>query len=272
VAGVFGRGEGFEARIAELSVAVVPVAGDAAGIIGEIGNALDPQTEVSKVNASLSVLGMATEAGIFAGPVGVAADKAVAVLRLGLRQVDRVAGPLRTLPSQVWGYAKVKAWDPLRDLAEGSLKFAWLAGGDFAARIVREENDLAALNRVVKRYSNDLLDTEFVELLTRVDAVYGDPDAVRGAVRALADFKDASGAVVRLSNEAIEGAVKFMARAGGDLTPAARETLLRKITSLPSEDAEELLSFVHRVPDPLAVRGMRRMLEVSEDICEIVPQ
>jgi hypothetical protein len=259
VAGVFGRGEGFDARVAELGVGVLPFAGDAAGMLGEVFNALDPTTEISKVNLTLSVVGFATEFGVVSGPVGVALDKGIVFVRVGLKQVANVSGPLRQLPSRVYDMAKGRQWDQIVALSEGSLKVAMVGGGDFAARIVREEADLAALNTLVRRYSADVLDTRFVELLMRLDGIYGDPDAVRSAVRILAQVKDTSGAVVRLSDDAVEGAVRFIAHAG-DSSAAARESLLRTMCLGSSAETELGLAFIKGAPDQETVRGIAAII------------
>jgi hypothetical protein len=70
LAGVIGRGEGLTARGSELLMGMVPLAGDAVGLLGEAINALDPTTEVSTLNASLAVVGMATEFTQVTGPAG----------------------------------------------------------------------------------------------------------------------------------------------------------------------------------------------------------
>ncbi|HKY22786.1 MAG TPA: Ig-like domain-containing protein, partial [Vicinamibacterales bacterium] len=263
VAGVFGRGEGFDARVAELGVGVVPFAGDVAGILGEVFNALDPTTDVSKVNLALSAIGFATEFTMVTGPAGVALDKGIVVVRQGLKQIKDVPGPLRQLPGRIYDLAKARNWDGIAEHAEGGLKFAWAGGGAFAGRIVREEADLATLNTVVKRYSDDVLDVKFVELLKRSDEVFGDPDAVRGAVRALAGLTDAAGNVIRLSDDAVEGAVKFMARAGADLTPVVREQLLRKLVTASPADVERTLAFIKQTDSPAVVEGIAKMARIA---------
>jgi hypothetical protein len=133
--------------------------------------------------------------------------------------------------------------------------------------VALEDVDLDALNRLVKRYSNDVLDTRFVEKLKGWDALYGDADAVRGAVRALADLRDAGGALIRLSDEAAEGAVKFMARAGADLPAEQRELILRRVLTSPVNDAEALLTYIRRSEDPRLTTGVGKLMDASTISC-----
>jgi len=71
---------------------------------------------------------------------------------------------------------------------------------------VREEADELALNRLMKAYAPDMDDVAFAEKLVKWDHAFGDPDALRAAVRALADLKDGAGKLIRLSDDAVEGA------------------------------------------------------------------
>jgi hypothetical protein len=107
--------------------------------------------------------------------------------------------------------------------------------------------------------------------LKRLDEIYADPDAVRGAVRALADLKDASGAVIRLSDDAVEGAVKFVAKAGADFPAAERELLLKNLVSNGAEDAEATLRFVKGATDPDAVPGLAKYFKEVEKVPCLVP-
>lgn len=270
LAGVIGRGEGLEARGSEVAVGLVPFAGDVAGMFGELVNAVDPNTDVSKINLVLSMVGFGTE---FLDPtvVGAALDKSIVFIRIGLKETLKVAGPLRNLPGRAWDLMKGRRGQELAELGEGSLKVAGVAGGPFAAKIVREEEDVAALNRVVRRYSDEALDTRFVENLKRLDGVYADPDAVRGAVRALADLRDGTGAVVRLSDDAVEGAVKFMAKAGSEIPVSQREELLRKLLLDQREAAEAQLRFIQQARSPEAVEGFALLLRDMPALCPAVP-
>ena len=263
-AAAIGRGEGLDGAVVELGVGLIPFAGDAAGILGEVINGFDPSTDVSKANFALSIVGIATEFSQITGPIGVALDKAVVFLRIGLKRIEPfTTGPLKKVPGILYDAAKARNWDLLLHWAEGSMKLA-MASGSLVARIAKTEIDLDILNRVMKRYSETpnggtlerVLNKTFAEKLVRWDDVYADPEAVRGAVTALGGFADEAGNLIRLSDEASEGAVKFMARAGADIPVAEREELLRMILSGSTDEAEALLRIVRDAPDAKAVEGL----------------
>jgi hypothetical protein len=266
-AGVIGRGEGLESTVAEIGVGLIPVAGDGAGILAEVINAFDPTTEVSKLNFVLSVLGIATEFTQISGPVGIALDKGVVFIRVGIKRIGNVvSGPLKRLPDVLYVAAKARNWERLAEFAEGSMKLA-VVGPQLIKRVAREDADLESLNRLVKKYSDNVLDTHFVEKLTVWDNLYGDADAVRGAVRALADLRDATGAVIRLSDEAAEGAVKFMAKAGADIPVAEREELLKKLLLDRAEQSDAHLKFLRETTDPNVVEGYAKLLRDIPSVC-----
>jgi hypothetical protein len=274
-----GRGEGAEGAVTELVVGMIPIAGDGAGILAEAINAFDPSTDASKVNFALSVVGLATEFSQVTGPAGVALDKGVVFLRIGLKRLEPfTTGPVRRLPGIIYDAAKARHWDLLIEYAEGTMKLA-LVSGDLVARIAKTEIDLSILNRVVKRYSDNatggilerVLNTRFVDNLKRWDGLYQDPDAVRGAIRALGDLSDETGQLIRLSDEAVEGAVKFMAKAGADLPAEVREAILKRVLAVPREDAEALLIYLRRSADPGAAAGVARLMDVAPSVCSVVP-
>jgi len=276
-AAAIGRGEGLDGAVVELGVGLIPFVGDAAGILGEVINAFDPSTDASKANFALSIVGIATEFTQVTGPIGVALDKAVVFLRVGLKRVEPfTTGPIKKVPGILYDAAKARNWDLLLHWAEGSMKLA-MASGSLVARIAKTEVDLDILNKLMKRYSDDggsmldrVLNKRFAEKLTRWDEVYADPDAVRGAVRALGEFADETGTLIRLSDEATEGAVKFMARAGADLTAETREAMLKRLLSLPQEEAEAILVFLKNSNDPTVAHGMRTFLDSAGSACEVV--
>jgi hypothetical protein len=270
-AAALGRGEDLDGAVVELGVGFIPFAGDAAGVLGEIVNAFDPDSDASKVNFMLSVVGFATEFTQVTGPIGVALDKGIVFLRVGLKRIAPIAtGPLKRLPTILLAAAKARDWGRLAEFAEGSMKLA-LVSADVIRRIALTEIDLELLNRFVKRYSDDVLDTRIVERLAKWDEVYADPDAVRSAVRALGDLTGEAGSLIRLSDEAAEGAVKFAARAGDDLAADAKEALLKRILSVPPTEAEALLTYVKRSADPKASAGVRRLLESNASACAVAP-
>jgi hypothetical protein len=217
------------------------------------------------------VLGIATEFSQITGPAGVILDKGVVFVRVGLKALKAsgsTAAVLITMPARVLSHVKLKQWDELAGLAQGTFKLSMAGGGNLAKRVLRDEVDVAAVNRLLPAYSGNpnaglldrLLDTRFAEHLKRLGEIYTDPDAVRGALRALADIKDASGAVVRLSDDAVEGAVKFMAKAGNALPPEAREDLLRQVLAGGSDEATPYLLFFRRSRDPQAIEGFAKYL------------
>jgi hypothetical protein len=113
-------------------------------------------------------------------------------------------------------------------------------------------------------------DLTFAAKLGDWHRVYADPDAVRGALRTLADLKKPiTGEVVRLSDDAVEGAIKFMAKAGNGLDGAAREQLLRRAVEAGPDEAERLLLFVKESPSPQSVEGLAKYLQTAP--CTIVP-
>ena len=270
-AAALGRGEDLDGAVVELGIGFIPFAGDAAGVLGEIVNAFDPASDVSKVNFMLSVVGFATEFTQVTGPIGVVLDKGIVFLRVGLKRIEPITtGPLKRLPTILLAAAKARDWGRLAEFAEGSMKLA-MVSADLIRRVALTEIDLELLNRFVKRYSDDVLDTRMVERLARWDGIYADPDAVRIAVRALGELTDGAGNLIRLSDEAVEGAAKFVARAGVDLTADAKEALLKKALSVPPADAEALLAYIKRSSDPKAAAGVRRLLESDASACAVSP-
>ncbi len=282
-----GRGdESVEATMMELGVSMIPVVGDAAGILGETLNAVDPTTDSDKVNFSLAVVGFATEFSQVTGPAGVVLDKGVAFLRVGMRTIraaGATAGVLATMPTRVFNHIKAgrEGMGHLAELTAGVFKLATAGGGQFAKRVLREEADIVAVNKVLPAYSGTpgtglvdrLLDTRFAEKLRALDNLYGDPDAVRGAIRALADLTDEAGQVVRLSDDAVDGAVKFMtlSKRLGDLEIPApeREALLRKLLNDRGEAADAHLRFLREAPDVESVQGYAMMLRDVPAVCPV---
>lgn len=274
-----GRGEGLSGAVVELGVGLIPFVGDGAGMLGEIINAFDPSTDASKLNFVLSLIGIATEFSQITGPAGVALDKGVVFLRIGLRRIAPfTTGPLKRIPGILYDAAKVRNWDLLLEWAEGSMKLA-MVSGELVARIAKTEIDLTLLNRFLARYSDNaagnllerVLNTRFAEQLKLWDEIYADPDAVRGAVRALGDFKDEFGNVIQLSDQAAEGAVKFMARAGNGLTAAEKEEILTRLLAAGKEDAEASLRFVREATSPEEVQGLARFFKDMDSVpCAVI--
>ncbi len=276
-AAAVGQGEGdVQGITTELTVGLLPVVGDAAGIFGETINAFNPAQDVDKLNLSLSLLGLATEFSQITGPAGVVLDKGVTFLRVGMRQI-RAAGAtaavLTAMPTRLLSHVKLRQWDELAELAQGTFKLSMIGGGKLAKNVLRTEEDVQAVNRFMKTYSGQLLDSTFTERLRLLDDILADPDAVRGAIRALADLKDSTGAVIRLSDDAVEGAVKFMARASeaipGGLTAEAREGLLRKLAQSTPVEVEAALAFVKNVNDPDSLKGFTQMLSDLPNVCPV---
>ncbi len=274
-AAAVGQGEGDVQGVAtELTVGMIPVVGDGAGIVGEAINAFNPAKDVDKLNLSLSLLGIATEFTQITGPAGVILDKGVTFIRVGMRQI-RAAGAtaavLVAMPTRLLSHVKLRQWDELAELAQGTFKLSMIGGGKLAKNVLRSEEDIQAVNRFMRTYGGDLLDSRLTERLRVLDDVLADPDAVRGAIRALADVKDTTGALIRLSDDAVAGAVKFVARAGDDLPPEAREALLRRIVGGSLDDAEGLLKYLGSSTEPTASLGIRKLLRVEATVCSIVP-
>ncbi len=269
-AAAVGQGEGdVQSVVTELGVGMIPVAGDAAGIVGEAINAFNPSADVSKLNLSLSLIGLATEFGQITGPAGVVLDKGVTFIRVGMRQITSVGATalvLKGMPTRLLGHVKLGQWDELADLAQGTFKLSMIGGGKLAKNVLRTDDDIAAVNRFMKTYSGDLLDSRFTERLRTLDDVLADPDAVRGAIRALADFKDSTQAIIRLSDEAVEGAVQFMGLAKNVPTDL-RAGALRRILEGTKDEAETVLRFMAESNDPDVIKGFGRYF--SEAPCVI---
>jgi hypothetical protein len=263
-AAAFGRGEGVEGTVTEMLVGMVPFAGDAAGIAGEAINAIDPNAEVNKINLVLSIVGLATEF-LDVTAVGAALDKGIVFIRVGMKQIEKVkVGPLSKVGDILYRAAKGRDWARLTAFTEGTMKASMVGGERLMTRVVKEDEDLERLNRVVKRYSEELMDTAWVEKMARWDEVYQDADAVRGAIRSLDEFKDAAGNLIRLSDEATEGAVKFMAKAGSHLSAAEREALLKQVMKSPPADVERMLAFVKNAESEDAVKGFAEMAQLAK--------
>lgn len=158
----------------------------------------------------------------------------------------------------MWGQVKQGDFAGVKEYAEGTCKLVRLGGKDLGDRVFKEEADELAANRFFKAYAagDDIV---LAQKIVNWDRIYADPDAVRSAIRALADLKDAAGNVMRLSDDAVEGAVKFVAKAGNGLNPAQREELLRSMLTNPG-DADALLKYVKNSPSPKAVEGMARLM------------
>ena len=275
-AAAVGQGEGDVQGVAtELTVGMIPVVGDGAGIVGEAINAFNPAKDVDKLNLSLSLLGIATEFTQITGPAGVILDKGVTFLRVGMRQI-RAAGAtaavLVAMPTRLLSHVKLRQWDELAELAQGTFKLSMIGGGKLAKNVLRSEEDIQAVNRFMRTYGGDLLDSRFTERLRVLDDVLGDPDAVRGAIRALADVKDGTQTVVRLSDDAVEGAIKLMAKAAEaipGISAEAREGLLRKLAQAAPEEVEAALTFVKGSTDPASIKGFTQMLNDMPNVCPV---
>jgi hypothetical protein len=166
----------------------------------------------------------------------------------------------------------------VKEYAEGTCELIRAGGRDLGEKVIREEADELATNRFFGAYGIDPLDpaqnalrrTTLAQKLADWHRIYADPDAVRSAIRALADLTDEAGSVIRLSDEAIEGAVKFVAKAGDDIPLADREALLRELVGGTAAHGEDALRFVRETSDPEVVEGMAKMLLDFPAICPLI--
>jgi hypothetical protein len=255
----------YEGRVQEMVIGMTPIVGDGAAILGEAINAFDPETDVNKGNALLALMGVAADILDPSGISGVT----VSIVRVAFRQVTKAAGFLKGLPGRMWRALKsgggMKA---VKEYADGTCKLVLAGGKDFGEKVFREEADELAANRFFKVYGPGD-DLTLAQRLASLHQTFGDPDAVRAALRALADHKDELGNVIRLSDDAVHGAVKFVAQAGKDLDAVAREGLLRRVLEAGSGEAEDVLKFVKETPSPKSVEGLAKYLEKAP--CQIIP-
>jgi hypothetical protein len=265
-----GRGdETVEAKATELFVGLIPLVGDGGAILGEIINGIDPTTDVNKGNAALAVMGFAADALDPSLSIGAG----ISFMRIAFKEASKAATQqLRTLPARMWGQVKQRDFALVKEYAEGTCKLVRLGGKDLGERVFKEEADELAANRFFKAYAagDDII---VAQKLVNWDRIYADPDAVRSAIRALADLKDAAGNVIRLSDEAVEGAVKFVAKAGSEIPATERERLLRRILESPAEESDAFLAYLKGSPDVDTVPTTRKMLQAVEEFgtCPVVP-
>jgi hypothetical protein len=152
----------------------------------------------------------------------------------------------------------LKSYKEVKDYAGGVCKIARHEGGEFLGRIVKDETEEASINRLMRVYSPSE-DASFVRRIAGAEITYANSEALRRTLLSLADFKDASGALIRLSDDAVEGAVKFMAKAGDDIAMAEREQLLKKLLMEP-EHVEASLKFIRELDSPDAIEGFAAMV------------
>jgi hypothetical protein len=265
-----GRGEEtVEAKATELFVGVIPLVGDGGAILGEVINGIDPTTDVNMGNSVLAVMGFAADGLDPSMSIGAG----ISFVRIAFKEATKPATQqLKSLPGRMWGQVKRREFGVVKEYAEGTCKLLRVGGKELGERVFKEEADELAANRFFKAYGagDDII---VAQKLVNWDRIYADPDAVRSAIRALADVKDAAGNVIRLSDEAVEGAVKFVAKAGSEIPTAERERLLRRILESPAEESDAFLAYLKGSADAEAVPTTRKMLQAVEEFgtCAVVP-
>jgi hypothetical protein len=105
----------------------------------------------------------------------------------------------------MWNMAKRRDFQLIAEYSQGTCRLVRGGGREMAEKVIREEADEFAANRVMKTYS-PADELTFAQRLGDWHRAYGDPDAVRSALRALADMKHpVTGQLIRLSTKPSKG-------------------------------------------------------------------
>jgi hypothetical protein len=154
-----------------------------------------------------------------------------------------------------------EAYDRAGDIADGAQDALVVAGSlDHTVPGRNYAKDYADKYRATAQ--GDRVESSLSRIRQNVaDARYSD-DAIQRATRQLSNP-----AVAALSDEAVEGAVRFTARAGADLSGATREALLARLLDQAGEDAEAILGYLGRTQDVDAPIGMRKLLRLDGITC-----
>jgi hypothetical protein len=132
--------------------------------------------------------------------------------------------------------------------------------------LVKAENTLGntKVGKFVGTYEGSAKGDQVSTSLTRLEQTVTDTrftDDVRAAtVDVLSDFP-------AFSDDAVEGAAKFLATAGDDIALDASKDLLRRVAGQAPDDADFLLTYMKNSSDPEVGKGFRKLLEVSETAC-----
>ena len=120
---------------------------------------------------------------------------------------------------------------------------------DFLRRYATSPLHVARLERLLATYGDTHGETRFAETFIAFDRACPDVNAALVLTEVLATFEDESGALVRLSDQAIQGALRFLTEAVS-VSPTTRAYTLRTWC---------------RVRDTAAIKRVRTRLEAAAD-------